>query len=188
MNTYIALGILCLVGNVIFMFLASSESSKKALKITETNLITKFSELDSVQKTEVLKKIDLSGEQLKVFFEKLDKKSREKLFDFIKPEFESVKKEITESKDWELTDDLKHNFLDQFKTWKIDKSKKKVEIITLAGNDLSYKMSEHLYYFLQKEGYQVKIGDVQMIHNGYGIKLNNETEKLILYVGRKPYK
>ena len=186
MNIYIALGILCLIGNVIFMFLASNEGNKKALLVTEDNLITKFSELDSVQKTEVLREIDITEAELKGFFEKLDRKSREKLFDLIKPEFESVKKEIIEGKDWELTEELKQGFLNQFSLWKMDKTKNQVIVLPLAGNDISHKMSIHIYKFLQKEGYEVKIGGTQLIYNGYGIKTDFENGKLVLFVGRKP--
>jgi hypothetical protein len=168
------------------MFLAASESSKKTLALTEANLVTKFSELDSVQKTEILKKIDISEAQLKVFFENLDRKSQEKLFDLIKPEFESVKNEINESKDWELTEDLKRGFLNQFNSWKVDKSKCKIKIIPLAGNEISYKMSRHLHDFLENEAFQVETRDVQLMFNGYGIKTDFKDNRITLYVGRKP--
>lgn len=64
MYVYLSLGIICLIGNLIFMFLVTREGRKLALKETEGNLISAFNELDSVGRAEFLSDAKLNKDEI----------------------------------------------------------------------------------------------------------------------------
>jgi len=61
---YLTLAVICVIGQIIFLFLASGEGRRSDLKNTESNLVKSFTKLDSTSRIEILDKIELTAPEI----------------------------------------------------------------------------------------------------------------------------
>lgn len=71
---YLTLAVICVIGQIVFLFLASGEGRRTDLKNTENNLVKSFTELDSTSRAEILDKIELTAPEI---VKQVNKQSKE---------------------------------------------------------------------------------------------------------------
>lgn len=142
---YLILGIMCLIGQVLFFFLASSQGRKSDLKNSETNIVNSIEKLDSTTRAEILNKINITAPEIISLVNKHNSETAREIvmglndkFHFIETKVKNNTKNVEGLTEKEKLREAEKNALEKLKN---TKPEVKIESLAIEKNNLVYTIN-----------------------------------------------